>query len=275
MNPVSVTTTLLKLATVVGVNVMVTFPLLLPAAEAGAAAAKVTLKAPKLGVTAGRVPEAVVSKTVLEAIVAAATVVDAACGVLGLMMLLHVKDACVPAVRVPAVKVTVNRSDARVAVAAGMLVTPTKSPTTIVAVDVNPVSVTTTLLKVTTEVGVNVMVTFPLFVAADAEAAAAKVTLKAPKLGVTAGRVPAAVVSKITCGFALFSVAAAMVVDATCGALGLTMLLTVNDAVVPATRVPTVVKVTVNTLEANTAPAATDKPVIPATKITVGVLWAT
>jgi len=76
VNPVSVTTTLLKLVTVVGVNVMVTLPELLPTADAGLPEAKVTPKAPKLGVTAARVPEAVVSKTVLPAIVAAAMVVN-------------------------------------------------------------------------------------------------------------------------------------------------------------------------------------------------------
>ncbi len=75
MNPVSVTTTLLKLATLVGVNVMVTFPVFV-AADAGGAEAKVTPKDPKLGVIAGAVPEAVVSKTVPVAIVAAATFVS-------------------------------------------------------------------------------------------------------------------------------------------------------------------------------------------------------
>jgi len=74
----------------------------------------VTLNVPKLGVTAGRVPTAVVSKTVSAAIVAAAIVVEAACGLLGLMMLVHVKDACVPAVRVPADNVTVNTPFVRV-----------------------------------------------------------------------------------------------------------------------------------------------------------------
>jgi len=165
VNPVSVTTTLLKLVPVVpvvGVNAMVTFPLLLVAADAGAAEAKATLKDPKLGVIATSVATAVVSRTMAEAIVAAAMVVDAACGVLGLMMLVHEKDAGVPAVRVPAVKVTVNTLDVRVAVAAGLLPMPLTAATAMVAVEVNPVSVTTTLLKPVTATGVNVMVMVPV-----------------------------------------------------------------------------------------------------------------
>jgi len=187
VNPVSVTTTLLKLATLVGVNWTVIFPVALTTV-AGLPAAKATLKAPKLGVTASRDPVAVVSKTVLPAIVAAAMVVDAACGALGLMMLVHVKDAAWPAVSPPAVKVTVNTPPLTAAVAAGLpVMLAAKSPTTMVAVEVNPVSVTTTLLKLVTVVGVNAMVTFPLLlVAADAGAAEAKVTPKVRKLVVTA-----------------------------------------------------------------------------------------
>ena len=153
---------MLKLATVVGVNAMVTFPLFV-AADAEAAAAKLTLKAPKLGVTAGRVPDAVVSKTVLAAIVAAATVVDAACGVLGLMMLVHVNTAAVPAVKVATgFQVTVNTPVLlTAAVAAGVPVMPVNSATTMVADAVNPpVSVTTTWENPITEVGVKVTVIF-------------------------------------------------------------------------------------------------------------------
>jgi len=165
VNPVSVTTTLLKLVPVVpvvGVNAMVTFPLLLVAADAGAAEAKATLKDPKLGVIATSVATAVMSRIMAEAIVAAAMVVDKACGALGLMMLEHVNIAGVPAVRVPAVKVTVNTLDVRVAVAAGLLPMPLTAATAMVAVEVNPVSVTTTLLKPVTATGVNVMVMVPV-----------------------------------------------------------------------------------------------------------------
>jgi len=161
------------------------------------------------------------------------------------MMLVHVNDAWVPAVRVPAEKVTVNTPPVRVGAAvAAPLAMPVISPTTMAAVDVNPVSVTTTLLKLATVVGVNVMVTLPVFVAADAGAAPAKVTPKAPKLGVIATSVATAVVSRFT---APNIVAAAMVVDAACTALGLMMLVHENDAWVPAVRVPAE-KVTVNTL---------------------------
>jgi hypothetical protein len=75
------------------------------------------VKAPKLGVTASRDPVAVVSKTVLPAIVAAAIFVSAACGALGLMMLVTENRAGEPAVRVPAEKVTVSTLDVRVGAA--------------------------------------------------------------------------------------------------------------------------------------------------------------
>ncbi len=120
----SVTTTVLRLVVaVVGVNVKVNVPGFV-AAVLGAPEAKATLKAPKLGVTAGRDPVAVVSKTVLPAIVAAAMVVDAACTALGLMMLVHVKDVVVPEVSPPAVKVTVKTPPLTAAVAAGVPVMP-------------------------------------------------------------------------------------------------------------------------------------------------------
>jgi len=66
-----------------------------------------------------------------------------------------------------------------------------------VAVDVKPVSVTTTLLKLATKTGVNVMTNFPVFVAA----ADAKVTAKGEKFVFAghvpiASRVPAVVTSK-------------------------------------------------------------------------------
>jgi len=77
-------------------------------------------------------------------------------------MLVHVKDAAVPAVSPPAVKLTVKTPPLRVAVAAGAPVMPLKPPTTIVAVDVKPVSVTTTLAKPVTVVGVRVKVAVPV-----------------------------------------------------------------------------------------------------------------
>jgi len=240
-NPVSVTTTLARAAiVVVGMNWTVAV-----AVCAATAFERATLKDPKLGVTAGRDPMVVVSKLALAVPVAAAILFSAACGALGLMMLVTVKDAAWRAVRVPAEKVTVNTPPARVGAAvAAPLVMPVISPTTMAAVDVNPVSVTTTLLKLATVVGVNAMVTFPLLlVAADAGAAEAKVTLKDPKLGVIATSVATAVVSRI---MAEAIVAAAMVVDAACGALGLMMLVHEKDAGVPAVRVPAE-KVTVNT----------------------------
>jgi len=183
-NPVSVTTTLARAAiVVVGMNWTVAV-----AVCAATAFERVTLKDPKLGVTAGRDPMVVVSKLALAVPVAAAILFSAACGALGLMMLVTVKDAAWRAVRVPAEKVTVNTPPARVGAAvAAPLVMPVISPTTMAAVDVNPVSVTTTLLKLVTVVGVNAMVTFPLLlVAADAGAAEAKVTPKVRKLVVTA-----------------------------------------------------------------------------------------
>jgi len=66
-----------------------------------------------------------------------------------------------------------------------------------VAVDVKPVSVTTTLLKLATKTGVNVMTNFPVFVAA----ADANVTAKGEKFVFAghvaiASRVPAVVTSK-------------------------------------------------------------------------------
>jgi len=77
-------------------------------------------------------------------------------------MLVHVKDAAEPAVSPPAVKVTVNTPPLKAAVAAGVPVMPVKSATAMVVDEVKPVSVTTTMLKLVTVVGVNVMVTFPL-----------------------------------------------------------------------------------------------------------------
>jgi hypothetical protein len=240
-NPVSVTTTLARAAiVVVGVNWTVAV-----AVCAATAFERATLKRFKLGVTAGSCPMVVVSKLALAVPVAAAIFVSAACGALGLMMLVTVKDAGERAVRVPAEKVTVNTPPARVgAEVTAPLVMPEKSPTTMAAVDVNPVSVTVTLLNPVTVVGVNAMVTFPLLlVAADAGGAEAKSTLKDPKLGVIATSIAAAVVSRI---MAAAIVAAAMVVDAACGTLGLMMLVHVKDAGEPAVRVPAE-KVTVNT----------------------------
>jgi hypothetical protein len=111
----------------------------------------------------------VVSKTVFPFIVAAAIFVSAACGALGLMTLVTVKDVTVPAVRVPAVKVTDNTVNVfallgvRVGVAAAALGMLVKPPATMAVVDVNsPLSVTTTLLKPVTVVGVNWTVTVPL-----------------------------------------------------------------------------------------------------------------
>ncbi len=77
MKPVSVTTTMLKLVTVVGVNVMVTFPLLLPTADAGLPLAKATLTDLSDAVTAGTAAVVVESSTVVPANVAR-PVVDAA-----------------------------------------------------------------------------------------------------------------------------------------------------------------------------------------------------
>jgi len=265
VNPVSVTTTLLKLVPVVpvvGVNAMVTFPLLLVAADAGAAEAKATLKDPKLGVIATSVATAVMSRIMAEAIVAAAMVVDKACGALGLMMLEHVNIAGVPAVRVPAVKVTVNTLDVRVAVAAGLLPMPLTAATAMVAVEVNPVSVTTTLLKPVTATGVNVMVNFPVFVAA----ADANDTAKDEKAVVEghvaiASSAPTVVESK---GVEDAKVAALIaLVIAACGTLGSTTLFTTKDATVPGVSVPAVVKVTVKTPAAIAAVATGEPPMPP------------
>jgi len=112
------------------------------------------------------------------------------------MMFVRVNDACVPAASAPAVNVTVSTLDAKVAPAAGVPVMPVKPPTAIVAgaaVDVNPVRVTTTLLKLATLVGVKVTVTAVGVVPATA---LANVTPKEPKLGVIATNVPIAVVSR-------------------------------------------------------------------------------
>ena len=160
---------------------------------------------PKLGVIATKVATAVTSRKTPAAIVAAATFVSAACGAEGLMMLVHVKDATAPAVSPPAVKVTVKTFDARAAVAAGEPVIPVKSETAMVAVEVNPVSVTTTLLKLATVVGVNVTVALPV----DPATADAKVTAK---FGVICGSDPTFVVSKVALAVI---VAAAIVFDAT------------------------------------------------------------
>jgi len=73
-----------------------------------------------------------------------------------------VNDAGVPAVRVPEVNVTVSTLDAKVAVAAGVLVMPPKEPTVRVftfGVGLNPVSVITTLEKAKTDRGVKVTIT--------------------------------------------------------------------------------------------------------------------
>ncbi len=75
------------------------------------------------------------------------------------MMFVRVNDAAVPALSVPEVNVTVNTSDVKVAVAAWVPPMPMKPATTIAAVDVNPVRVTTTLLKLATLVGMKVTVT--------------------------------------------------------------------------------------------------------------------
>jgi len=157
VNPVRVTTTLLKLATLVGVKVTVTAAGVVPAT----ALANVTPKDLNDGVIASNVPDAVVSRTFSPAKVAAAIVVDAARGTLGLIMLLRANDAGVPAVRVPAVNVTVRTLDVNVACATGLFKMPLKSETAIVVVDVNPVRVTTTLLNEVMKVGVNVILCIP------------------------------------------------------------------------------------------------------------------
>ena len=152
MNPVNVTITLLNDETFVGLMATVMKP-----EEVGAV---LTLETETKYVIATSVPEAVVSRVADAVIVAAATVVDAACTLLGFMMFVHEKDAAVPAVSPPAVKVTVNTPDVRAAVAAGVPVMPVKSATTMVADDVNPVSVTTTVENPVTDVGVKLKVAF-------------------------------------------------------------------------------------------------------------------
>ncbi len=195
-NPVIVTTSLLNELTFVGFMVTVMKPV-----EVGAV---LTLEMVTKGVTATSVPEAVVSKALPAAIVAAAMVFDAAITPPGLMMLVTEKDACVPAVRVPAEKVTVNTPPVRVGAAvAAPLAMPVISPTAMVAVEVKPVSVTTTLLKPVTADGVNVMVAFPV----DPAIAFAKVTAK---LGVICTSVPVIVVSRVADADI---VAAAMVIE--------------------------------------------------------------
>jgi len=112
-------------------------------------------------------------------------------------MLVHVNDAWVPEARVPAEKVTVNTPPVRVgAEVVAPLVMPEISPTTMAEVDVNPVSVTTTVLKAVTVVGVNVMVTLPeLLPTADAGLPEAKATLTDLSDAVTAGTAAVAVES--------------------------------------------------------------------------------
>jgi len=100
--------------------------------------------------------------------------------------LLRLNDAGVPAVRVPALNVTVRTLDVKVACATGLLKMPLKPETAIVAVDVNPVRVTTTLLKLATLVGVKVTVTAAGVVLANA---LANVTPKDLNDGVIAGTV--------------------------------------------------------------------------------------
>jgi len=124
------------------------------------------------------------------------------------MMLLRLNDAGVPAVRVPAVNVTVRTLDIKVACATGLLEMPLKPETVMAVVDVNPVRVTTTLLKLATLVGVKVTVTAAGVVPATA---LANVTPKESKLGVIATNVPDAVVSRT---FSPAKVTAAIVVDA-------------------------------------------------------------
>jgi hypothetical protein len=86
------------------------------------------------------------------------------------MMFVRVNDAALPAVSVPAVNVTVNTLAVKVADATGVPPMPVKPATTIVAVDVNPVRVTRTMLKLATLVGVRVTVTVAGVVPATAVA---------------------------------------------------------------------------------------------------------
>jgi len=115
-------------------------------------------------------------------------------------------DAGVPAVSVPAVKVTVNTLDATAAVAAGVPPMPLKPETMLLdeAAAANPVIVTTSLLNEATFVGLMVTVMKPVEVGAV-------LTLEMVTKGVTATRVPEAVVSK---ALPPAIVAAATVVDA-------------------------------------------------------------
>ncbi len=108
---------------------------------------------------AANVPVAVVSSTVLPAKVAAAIADDAACATEGRLMLVRVNIVAVPAFSVPEVNATVNTLDVKVAVAAGVPPMPMKAVTCIVAVDVNPMRVTTTWLKLATLVGIKVTIT--------------------------------------------------------------------------------------------------------------------
>jgi hypothetical protein len=139
VNPVSVTTTLLKPVTATGVNVMVTFPEFV--AAAAAADANVTAKEEK-AVVAGHVTIASSAPTVVESKAAPAVpkvaalialvllAVIAACGTPGTTTLFTTKDAAVPAaVSVPAVKVTVKTPAAIAAVATGEDAMPVKVPT--------------------------------------------------------------------------------------------------------------------------------------------------
>ncbi len=130
MNPVSVTTTLLKPVTATGVNVMVNFPVFVAAADAN-----VTAKGEKPVVEghviiASSAPTVVESKGVEDAKVAALiAAVIAACCTPGSTTLFTTKDAAVPAVSVPAVKVTVKTPAAIAAVATGEPPMPPKEPT--------------------------------------------------------------------------------------------------------------------------------------------------
>ncbi len=237
---------MLKPVVLVGVNVTVTLVGTAKTLTALPGLAIVTPKRFKLGVTSGTVPMVVESMTALDDIVAAAIFVCAICGALGLMMLLNVNDTAWAETTVPAVNGTVNTLPAKVGVpATGVLSMPVILPTTMVAVDVNPVSVTTTFAKVPAVTGVNEMVTNPLLlVAAFAGAAEANATAKRLKLGVIAGVVPETVLSKRL--LAALYVAAATFVSPAPTAVGLMMLVHVKDTTEPAVGVPAE-KVTVNT----------------------------
>jgi len=122
--------------------------------------------------------------------------------------LLRLNDAGVPAVRVPAVNVTVRTLDIKVACATGLLEMPLKPETVMAVVDLNPVRVTTTLLKLATLVGVKVTVTAAGVVPAIA---LANVTPKDLNDGVIASNDPDSVMSRT---IPAAKVAAAIVVDA-------------------------------------------------------------